>query len=302
MPRNAKRETLFDEDFLRRLRRLALAGRKALARSAGGAHRATDLGDGLEFADHRDYSPGDELRYVDWNIFGRLDRLQIRLFHRHTEQQVYLLVDCSGSMAAGQPSKEVFVKRCAAALAYLARVNMDQVWISPWANSAPGRELVPQRTRSSRFSTILDYLAGLPMSGPGRLADCAVQWARRSRPRGLAVLLTDAADLADLAAAVRPIARVSQQMALLHVVSPQDAGQMPGGPLALVDPEGRPDPLRLVHDTEFRAAFRQQWAKYLAHVRSAARAAGGVCVQATSDQGWEKFLLSALRLIRMATV
>ncbi len=98
-PRRLQRDELFDEDFLRRLRHLAMLGRRVLAGAAGGSHRATDLGDGLEFADHRDYAPGDELRYVDWNVFGRLDRLQVRLFHRHSEQQVHLLLDCSASMA-----------------------------------------------------------------------------------------------------------------------------------------------------------------------------------------------------------
>lgn len=302
MARTAHREELFDEEFLRRLRHLAVIGRRILARGAGGAHRATDLGDGLEFADHRDYTPGDELRYVDWNIFGRLDRLQVRLFHRHSEQQVYLLVDCSGSMATGRPGKDIFAKRCAAAMAYLARVNLDHVSISPWGGAKAQRDLAPERTRSGRFGTILDYLAGLDVSGPGRLAESAGQWARKSHPRGLAILISDAPDIDDLKAAVRLVAHVSQQIVVMHLFSPQDAGSVPGGPLALVDPEGGLEPLRLVHDAELRSAYREQWAKYLAHVRSTVHGVGGVCVQTSTSQSWEKFIVSCLRLIRMAVV
>lgn len=302
MARTTTRDELFDEDFLRRLRHLALIGRRILARSAGGAHRATDLGDGLEFADHREYSPGDELRYVDWNIFGRLDRMQLRLFHRHSEQQVYLLLDCSGSMAAGDPSKEIYAKRCAAALAYLARANLDHVWISPWRATESQREFAPARGRSSRFTAILDYLAGLEFAGPCSLADSAKRWAAQSRPRGLAVLVSDTPDLDDLRSAVRLIARVSQQVVLLHVCSPQDAGEVPGGPLAMIDPERVRPPVRLIHDAALRFAYQDLWTKYLAHVRATASGVGGVCVQTLTSRHWEQFILACLKRMRMATV
>jgi uncharacterized protein (DUF58 family) len=311
-PRKAAREDLFDEDFLRRLRHLALAGRRVLAGAAGGAHRATDLGDGLEFADHRDYSPGDELRYVDWNIFGRLDRLQIRLFHRHSEQQVHLLLDGSGSMAApaapaglaaGQTSKEAFAKRCAAGLAYVARANLDHVSIAPWtAGGHSRRELAPVRGRAGRFATILDYLAGLEFAGPGRLADSARAWASRPRSRGLAVLISDCPDPDDLKAAVRRVAHAGQQVAVLHIYSPADAGDAPPGPLAVFDPEQPGSALRVTHDAALRSAYRQHWANYLAHVRSVAHSVGGIHAHSVTSRPWEQFLLACLRQIRLAAV
>ncbi len=305
-PRRLQRDELFDEDFLRRLRHLAMLGRRVLAGAAGGSHRATDLGDGLEFADHRDYAPGDELRYVDWNVFGRLDRLQVRLFHRHSEQQVHLLLDCSASMALGQPCKGVYARRCAAALAYLARANLDHVWIAPWCDGgANPRELSPVRGRAGRFASILDYLAGLESAAPGQtdgLASAARRWTARPRTRGLAVLISDCPDIDDLKSAVGRIAHAGQRAVVLHVYSPADAGDVPSGPLTLVDPEQPGRPLRATHDAALRAAYQRQWSAYLARARAVVRSLGGVHAHAASDRPWERFLLSCLRLIRMAAV
>lgn len=299
MPRTFNREPLFDEDFLRRVRHLALAARRALGVTAGGAHRATDLGDGLEFADHRDYSPGDELRYVDWNIFGRSDRLQVRLFHRHSEQQVFVLLDCSASMGAGAPAKHAFARRCAAALAYLARANLDRVSIAPWAQDAPGAELSASGGRSGRFATILDYLVNLEFAGGSPLAESARQWLSRPRARGLAVLISDCADADDVSAALRRLGHARQQVALLHVHSPQDAGHVPPGPLAVRDPEDPRATLRVNADAALLDAYAIQWQHHTARVRAAAHAVNGVYAAAATDQSWERFLLDCLRRLRV---
>lgn len=279
-----------------------MAGRRILTGAAGGTHRATDLGDGLEFADHREYAPGDELRYVDWNVFGRLDRLQIRLFHRHSEQQIHLLLDTSASMGIGRPGKDVFARRCAAGLAYLAWANLDRVSISAWGGANGNEELTPQRGRAGRFASILDYLAGVSIGGQGNLETAARRWAGVRRPRGLAVVVTDCEDLEDLSRALRRIRHHGHQLAVLQVNSPAEAGRVPPGPLAMVNPEGAASPLRLTAEADLLAAYAAEWERHLAHARATVHATGGVHAHATTDENWERFLLNTLRLLRLAAV
>lgn len=90
---------LFDGDFLSRLERLHLLISKMSRSGTAGQHRSHWLGDGLEFADHRDYSSGDDLRFIDWSCYARLEKLLVRLFHRHSENDLAILLDVSASMA-----------------------------------------------------------------------------------------------------------------------------------------------------------------------------------------------------------
>src|SRR5215212_6431099 len=123
---------LFDPQFLARLEDLALVARRRRAGAGAGQAGGRKLGDGLEFADHREYVPGDELRYLDWHAYARLGRLFIRMFHQHTDRVVHILIDCSASMESGAgegragtaPSKFDHARRIAAALAYLALNNL----------------------------------------------------------------------------------------------------------------------------------------------------------------------------------
>ena len=95
----------FDERFLRKLETLELAIRRASGAQARGIRRSRRVGAGLELADHRDYVPGDDLRYLDWNLYGRLDRRALRLFEEDEDVAIDVLVDASRSMAMGTPAK-----------------------------------------------------------------------------------------------------------------------------------------------------------------------------------------------------
>ena len=113
---------IFDETFLRKLDTLVVVSRRVAAGRARGERRSPRKGAGVEFQDYRQYVAGDDLRYVDWNIYGRLDRLLLKLFIEEEDLTVTLLVDGSASMAHGAPDKLVFAMRAAAALGYIDAV------------------------------------------------------------------------------------------------------------------------------------------------------------------------------------
>ncbi len=133
--RNSRPETFFDADFLKKLERLHLIAKRLDWAGLKGEHAASRKGYSLEFSDYRRYQRGDDLRYVDWNIYRRLDRLVLKVFTAEEEMNIYLLVDTSASMAssgtptasAPPPAKIDYAKRVAAALGYIGLKNLDRV-------------------------------------------------------------------------------------------------------------------------------------------------------------------------------
>src|SRR5438128_8827002 len=119
--------TVFDEGFLRQLERLLLLMRAPVRGGLKGGRRSVKRGQSVEFADYRDYTLGDDLRQLDWNVYARLERLFVKLFVEEEDVTVHVLVDASRSMDFGDPNKLDFARRAAAALAYLGLAHLDRV-------------------------------------------------------------------------------------------------------------------------------------------------------------------------------
>src|SRR5438128_10523452 len=125
----AKTQALLDPQFLARLEQLELVSRKIFLGRLKGERRSKRKGQSVEFADYRNYVVGDDLRFLDWNLYARLDRLFLRLFMEEEDLHVYLLIDNSLSMDFGEPTKLYYAKQVAAALGFIALVNLDRVLV-----------------------------------------------------------------------------------------------------------------------------------------------------------------------------
>src|SRR4051795_3867223 len=119
--------TLLEPQFLHRLEQLELVSRKIFLGVMKGERRSKRKGQSVEFADYRNYVKGDDLRFLDWNLYARLDRLFIRLFMEEEDLHLYLLVDNSLSMDFGTPTKLLYARQVAAALGFIALINLDRV-------------------------------------------------------------------------------------------------------------------------------------------------------------------------------
>jgi len=139
-PRPTSIDELIGPELLARLDRLDVLSRKVFSGKLPGERRSKKRGASVEFDDYRDYVAGDDLRHIDWNVYARLDRFFIKLFREEEDLALHLVVDASGSMDAGAPSKLVFAQRMAVALAYVGLVNQDRVIAS--VVGAPGRKPV----------------------------------------------------------------------------------------------------------------------------------------------------------------
>src|SRR5205809_1555771 len=128
MPTTAdKNSLLLDPTFMARLDQLDVISRKLLAGKMKGERRSKRRGQSVEFADYRNYVVGDDLRFIDWNVYGRLDRLFLKLFLEEEDLSLYVLVDVSKSCDYGDPHKALYLKKVAASLGYIGLVNYNRV-------------------------------------------------------------------------------------------------------------------------------------------------------------------------------
>src|SRR3984893_16958022 len=138
-------QPLLEPDFLARLEQLELVSKKIFLGRMKGERRSKRKGQSVEFADYRNYVIGDDLRFLDWNLFARLDRLFIRLFMEEEDLHVSLLIDNSLSMDFGNPTKLRYAKQVTAALAFVGLVNMDSEVLEAFNNRLIPRMPAPRR-------------------------------------------------------------------------------------------------------------------------------------------------------------
>ena len=147
-------EELFSDDFFKGLDRLSLVVNRDVRGQLHGERRSIKHGSSVEFADYRDYSPGDDVRYVDWNVYARVEKLLIKLFKEEQDLEVHFIIDNSLSMRYGNPSKLVFARRLAAALAYIVLSGGDRCTVSLFdsggmksLSSLRGKRFIPEVVR-----------------------------------------------------------------------------------------------------------------------------------------------------------
>jgi uncharacterized protein (DUF58 family) len=232
----------FDDRFLRRLESLALTIRRTTAGRSHGMRRSRRVGAGLEFADHRDYVPGDDLRYLDWNLYGRLERRALRLYEEDEDLSIDVLVDASASMAMGRPPKLGLAFQIGAALAYVGLCNLDRVAVTALGAEAVGP---PPGRGKGRILPILRYLDALgPLDGTSRTSRTSLAAAvreflsrRRGRRRGLVALISDFYDPAGARAALELVRRHRLEAITVQISAPDELAPRLRGDLQLCDAE-----------------------------------------------------------------
>jgi uncharacterized protein (DUF58 family) len=192
VPAEAPRESLFDDEFQRKLEMLAIVSRRVFSGRMRAERRSKKKGSGVEFADHRDYVAGDDFRYVDWNVYQRFGRLLVRLYEEEEDLGIYFLVDCSSSMTFGGQKKFDQARRLCAALAYVGLANLDRVTIVGLSDKVVSR--MPSTRGKGRIFKVFDFLSGLEASGLTDLGDALTTFVAQHKRRGLAVLISDLYD------------------------------------------------------------------------------------------------------------
>jgi uncharacterized protein (DUF58 family) len=184
---------LFDSEFLKKLEYLSLVSKRVFRGQILAQRRTMQMGGGIEFADHRDYAPGDDFRYIDWNLYARHEELLLKRFQEEEDLHVYILLDCSRSMGFGNPPKFDFARQVAAALAYIALADLDRVAIVAFAGEIVAD--LPLTRGKSRILSLLQFLEGIQAQGTvTNLGRVVSGFVHRSQRRGLALVLSDLYD------------------------------------------------------------------------------------------------------------
>ncbi|HEX2827814.1 MAG TPA: DUF58 domain-containing protein [Burkholderiales bacterium] len=285
---------LFDADFLKRLERLHLAAKRLDWAGPGGGHAASRKGHSLEFSDYRRYQRGDDLRYVDWNIYRRLDRLVLKIFTAEEELNLYLLVDTSASMAspAAAEGKSDYARKVAAALGYIGLKNLDRVGGAAFS-SALQTPLKLGRGRT-QILRLFGFLDGLTCAGATDLQAAVQRFTALFPQPGLAVIASDLFDPAGWRAAVEALVRRRHQVLVVHVLDEQDIEPRVLGDVALVDAEGRRE-RRLFVDAELARRFQEELAAYFREIESACASLGAGYLRTTTSVAFDDFILKSLR-------
>jgi len=227
--------TVFDEGFLRQLERLKVLMRAPVRGGLKGGRRSIKRGQSVEFADFRDYSIGDDLRQLDWNVLARLEKLFIKLYVEEEDVTITFLLDASASMASGSPEKFLFAKRAAAALGYIGLASEDRVAVSALGGRAARRQVALRG--SGRVFRLLAALSAIaPATGATDLVAAARHAGAQLTGRGVVVFISDLLDPgADRV--IRELAATGSELIVLHVLSPEELDPSIEGDLRLVDSE-----------------------------------------------------------------
>ncbi len=223
----------FEDDFLKKLEYLHVVSKRAFAGQNRADRLARKRGRGLEFADHRQYSAGDDFRHIDWKAYQRLNRLLLRLFDEEQDLPIYLFLDASRSMI--EPAKFDQARRIAAALCYIGLAHLDRVTLLPFGAKL-GDESMPGRGKG-RIFRVFELLERLETSGETDLREAFKQFASRTRQAGLAVVISDFLDPRGFEPGLKLLASMGHDVFIVHVASASDRDPGSLGEVRFVDAE-----------------------------------------------------------------
>jgi uncharacterized protein (DUF58 family) len=225
---------ILDAAFLKKLERLAIIVKRPIAGQMKGEKRSVKRGTSIEFADYREYTLGDDLRYVDWNMAARLDKMFLKLFVEEEDLYLSLLLDSSKSMDFGTPKKMHHAIRTAAALGYIALSNYDRVSIQTYAASL-GTPLPTQRGRGGVLP-FFRYLEGIAPEGETAFSTSLRRYAGTTKQKGVAVVISDFFD-PDWQDGLKALLARGFQVAVIHVLAPDELNPSLIGDLRIIDSE-----------------------------------------------------------------
>jgi uncharacterized protein (DUF58 family) len=232
---NAKYTTLFDNATLARVERMRLLPVRRLTNRSRGEHLAGKGGTSTEFHDYRDYTAGDDVRYVDWNIFARIQRPYLKLYRHEEELHVVVLLDASASMQFGQ--KFARAKQLAAAFAIMGLMNIEKVSVYVCQHAGQAPQFVPPCTGRVSLRRVLDFLEQIPTGGDFPIEQAVEEVLKQHRGRGVVVLLSDFLTFGNLERPLNLLFSAGLEVCAVQLLTPEELRPDVTGDVRFVDAE-----------------------------------------------------------------
>jgi uncharacterized protein (DUF58 family) len=288
----AKDDELFDDEFQRKLEYLALVSRRVFSGRLRAERRTKKTGSGVEFADHRDYQPGDDFRTLDWSVYQRFEKLLVRLYEEEEDLAIYFIVDASASMGFGDGRKLRYAKRVAAALAYVGLANLDRVNIVTTADVVTGR--MPETRGKARIFKAFRFLQAVKPGGTTDLGDALKIFVAQNKRRGLAVLISDLYDPAGFEKGINVLRYNKFDVFVVHVVDPAEGKPKLNGDVLVYDCETG-DEREVTVTAKVLQRFGEAYAKYEADIDRFCATHQVPFVRASVEVAFDELILRVFR-------
>lgn len=295
-------EKLFDEVTLRKLEQLRLMASKVRAGAIKGERRSTRRGTSVEFADYRNYTRGDDLRRLDWNIYARLERPFIKLLEEEEDLAVYVLLDASASMdwpqggAGDAAHKFTFGLRLAAGLGHIALTTGDYLTVGALRD---GGDLVWGALRGrGRSLSLLSFLESIRPTGLTDLDGALRNWALRGTRPGLAILISDLLSPTGFENGLNELLGRGYEVVVVQVLSPDEVNPPLTGDLSLIDVETR-RPQDVTVDGPMRDLYMNRLAAWRDEVAAFCVGRGVHYLMVETSIPWEELILYDLRRLQV---
>ncbi|NLY43627.1 MAG: DUF58 domain-containing protein [Clostridiaceae bacterium] len=282
-----KKDILFDSEFLKKIEQLRINSRILMSTTASGNRKSKAKGSSVEFSDYREYSIGDDFRRIDWNAYGRFDKLFIKLFMEEREARVNIFVDTSKSMDWGEPNKGVQARRLAAALSYISLSNFDRVSVIA-VNNRLVSSIRSVHTKEG-FWKVLEYLENMPYEGTTAL-NKAIREFDGGGGAGISIIISDFLSFDGIKDAIKYLQYKKQDVFLCHILSPEELSPAVGGSIRLVDVEtGEARDVTITHG--LLKAYQRALDSFIYDIREFCLKRGIKYVQLCSDLSMENMIL-----------
>ena len=286
---SAGKSALLEPAFLRRLDRMALVARRAVVGKQSAERRSKRRGTSVEFADFRNYVAGDDFRHIDWNLYGRLGQLFLRLFVAEEDLDVRIYVDRSVSMQFG--AKLDYAKKIAAALAYLGLRRQDRVAIASFGEDLDAG--LPAARGQARVFRVFDYLEKIEPRGVTDFRRVFRESLPKTR-KGAAIVISDFLTPEGYSDGLRGLAGGAMQIALVQIAAPEEMSPTKLGDLELIDSEtGAKVPVTVT--PRLLAAYRKGYAQFCEDLKSFARRYQMSWAHAPTDVPFDKLVFDVLQ-------
>jgi uncharacterized protein (DUF58 family) len=257
-------DTLLPPELMHQLERLELVTRKIFRGRMKGERRSKRKGQSVEFSDFRNYVPGDDLRFLDWNMYARLDRLFLKVFLEEEDLHFYTLIDASPSMDFGDPTKLLYAQRLAAALGFVGLIRTDRVKIET-IGQPPHRSSPVLRGRRSAWR-MLELIEAIEPGESVPLAQGVKDFCLRNPGKGITVLITDLMEKEGYEPALRYLMSRQMDVYVIQVLSAEELDPDVKGDLRLVDCEDQD-----VAEVSVNSALLKRYQQSLAALVNGAR-------------------------------
>jgi uncharacterized protein (DUF58 family) len=300
---------LLTPDLLRRLEQFQLLAARRAKSSAKGERRSKARGQSVEFADYRNYVAGDDFRYLDWNLYGRLEKLFLKLYEEERELPVRIFLDASESMNFGTPPKFDFARQVAAAVGYVALCGFDRVTVYPFPDLDLNNPSIDRQTLSNEAAArgglravrgrkssmqFFQNLGALTARGACDFNESLRRGALAAKQAGVAVVLSDFLDPSGYEPGLNALIGRGFHINAIQILSPEELNPSTYGDLKLVDSET--GTMQEVTFGKYRLKHYQQTVQnYCQRLREFCQARGMSFFSVSSDTSLEQLLLKQLR-------